>query len=215
MNQNDFPYNLLATVLPEYEGITRSDLEVWLGHLSERERDVVLKKYREGMTLEDIGKEYNVTRERIRQVLAKAEAKLQIPGYAACVKTVKYSDYLELQRKTREETAEVMRKYKELRSYVQKLHNAIAAEFPQHSAVFSLMSDKILGDIAMDIPDMPLEQLDLGVRAFNCLKRAGINTAREAEALGPEDILKVRNLGKNSAQEVKDKLLAAGYDPKF
>lgn len=56
--------------------------------------------------------------------------------------------------------------------------------------------------------DMSIEELDLSVRSYNCLKRAGINTVEELTHRTEEDMMKVRNLGKKSLQEVKEKLAA-------
>lgn len=58
------------------------------------------------------------------------------------------------------------------------------------------------------ILEMPIEELDLSVRSYNCLKRAGINTIYELTQKTTEDMLKVRNLGKKSLQEVEAKLAA-------
>ncbi|NLY52918.1 MAG: DNA-directed RNA polymerase subunit alpha, partial [Firmicutes bacterium] len=60
------------------------------------------------------------------------------------------------------------------------------------------------------ILEMPIEELDLSVRSYNCLKRAGVNTVEELTRKTEEDMLKVRNLGKKSLQEVKDKLAELG-----
>jgi len=56
--------------------------------------------------------------------------------------------------------------------------------------------------------EMTIEELDLSVRSYNCLKRAGINTVEELTRRSEEDMMKVRNLGKKSLQEVKEKLAA-------
>lgn len=56
--------------------------------------------------------------------------------------------------------------------------------------------------------EMTIEELDLSVRSYNCLKRAGINTVEELIRRTEEDMMKVRNLGKKSLQEVKEKLAA-------
>ena len=58
--------------------------------------------------------------------------------------------------------------------------------------------------------EMTIEELDLSVRAFNCLKRAGINTVAELVQRNQEDMMKVRNLGKKSLEEVEQKLVALG-----
>jgi len=54
--------------------------------------------------------------------------------------------------------------------------------------------------------EMTIEELDLSVRSYNCLKRAGINTVQELANKSEEDMMKVRNLGRKSLEEVKNKL---------
>ena len=54
--------------------------------------------------------------------------------------------------------------------------------------------------------DRPIEELDLSVRSYNCLKRAGINTVHELTSKSESDMMQVRNLGQKSLDEVKDKL---------
>jgi DNA-directed RNA polymerase subunit alpha len=56
------------------------------------------------------------------------------------------------------------------------------------------------------ILDTTIEELELSVRSSNCLKRAGINTVEELVDKTEDDLMKVRNLGKKSLQEIKDKL---------
>ena len=62
------------------------------------------------------------------------------------------------------------------------------------------------------ILEMTIEDLDLSVRSFNCLKRAGINTVDDLINKSPEDMMKVRNLGKKSFDEVREKLISLGFD---
>lgn len=56
------------------------------------------------------------------------------------------------------------------------------------------------------VMEMTVEELDLSVRSYNCLKRAGINTVQELTTKSEEDMMKVRNLGRKSLDEVKTKL---------
>ncbi|MDI3477099.1 MAG: DNA-directed polymerase subunit alpha [Thermoanaerobacterium sp.] len=58
--------------------------------------------------------------------------------------------------------------------------------------------------------DMTIEELDLSVRSYNCLKRAGINTVQDLVQKTEEEMMKVRNLGKKSLVEVEQKLKALG-----
>ena len=56
------------------------------------------------------------------------------------------------------------------------------------------------------ILDMTIEELDLSVRSYNCLKRAGINTVEDLTLRKEEEMMKVRNLGRKSLDEVVGKL---------
>ncbi len=60
--------------------------------------------------------------------------------------------------------------------------------------------------------EMTIEELDLSVRAFNCLKRAGVNTVGDLISKSPEEMMKVRNLGKKSLEEVISKLESLGFN---
>ncbi len=62
--------------------------------------------------------------------------------------------------------------------------------------------------------EMTIEELDLSVRSFNCLKRASINTVEELTYKTEEDMMKVRNLGKKSLEEVQNKLASLGLSLK-
>ncbi|MFZ5942558.1 MAG: DNA-directed RNA polymerase subunit alpha [Bacillota bacterium] len=65
------------------------------------------------------------------------------------------------------------------------------------------------------ILDMTIEELDLSVRSYNCLKRAGINTVYELTQKTEEDMMKVRNLGKKSLEEVEHKMKALGLSLRY
>ncbi len=62
--------------------------------------------------------------------------------------------------------------------------------------------------------EMTIEELDMSVRSFNCLKRAGINTVEDLISKTEDDMIKVRNLGKKSLEEVIAKLHSLGLDLK-
>ena len=70
-------------------------------------------------------------------------------------------------------------------------------------------------DPGRKVLDMTIEELELSVRSFNCLKRAAINTVQELTQKSEDDMMKVRNLGKKSLDEVKAKLeeLGLGLKP--
>ena len=92
----------------------------------------------------------------------------------------------------------------------------------EHLKSFSNLSDEssITAEMMVEkddkgkekILEMTIEELDLSVRSFNCLKRAGINTVEDLISKSEEEMMKVRNLGKKSFDEVKEKLQSLGFD---
>lgn len=133
---------------------------------AERERRILGFRYKEGLTYEEIGKRECVTRERIRQINAKALRKLRHPDR---LNYLKYGVSGVIARKT------------------ESARKAALASLPKP-----------------DIPesDIPLEELDLSVRSYSCLKRAGINTLREIAEMTFDELCHVRNLGKKSLDEI-------------
>lgn len=74
----------------------------------------------------------------------------------------------------------------------------------------SIMAEK--SDNAKEkVLDLTIDELDLSVRSFNCLKRAGINTVEDLINKSEEDMMKVRNLGRKSLEEVIAKLASFGF----
>ena len=88
-----------------------------------------------------------------------------------------------------------------------------------HLTVFTNLSDTVSSgstvvEKSLDRPDtklaMTIDELDLSVRSFNCLKRANINTVADLISKTSEDMMKVRNMGKKSLDEVQKKLEMMG-----
>ena len=67
-------------------------------------------------------------------------------------------------------------------------------------------------DITQAVLEMSIDELELSVRSYNCLKRAGINTVEELTNKTSEDMMKVRNLGRKSLEEVLAKLKELGLE---
>ena len=174
-----YPDNLLYDIFGrEWEYPRPADfdgsLEYVLHSLTERERRVLGFRYKDSLTFEEIGKRECVTRERIRQICAKALRKLRHPDR---LNFLKYGV-----------SGVVVRKNESARK-------AALASLPKP-----------------DIPesDIPLEELDLSVRSYSCLKRAGINTLREIAEMTFDELCHVRNLGKKSIGEISCMLTRHG-----
>lgn len=90
-------------------------------------------------------------------------------------------------------------------------HLNLFIDLSEEASVVEIMAEK--DDKGKEkILEMTIEELDLSVRSFNCLKRAGINTVNDLIEKSEEEMMKVRNLGKKSFDEVKEKLKSLGYD---
>lgn len=63
--------------------------------------------------------------------------------------------------------------------------------------------------------DKQIEDLDLSVRSYNCLKRAGIHSVRQLVEFSENDLLNIRNFGAKSIEEVKDKLISMDLNLKL
>jgi DNA-directed RNA polymerase subunit alpha len=88
-------------------------------------------------------------------------------------------------------------------------HLNLFIEMTEHASNVEIMVEKEEED-KEKVLEMTIEELDLSVRSYNCLKRAGINTVNELTNKSEEDMMKVRNLGKKSLEEVQHKLVELG-----
>lgn len=88
-----------------------------------------------------------------------------------------------------------------------------------HFTLFTDLSDAAGGTVTVKerepqqqekVLEMTIEELDLSVRSFNCLKRANINTVEDLISKTQDEMIKVRNLGRKSLEEVEHKLAMMG-----
>ncbi len=91
----------------------------------------------------------------------------------------------------------------------------------EHLSIFIDLSESAKSaEVMIEKPDpagtqileMSIDELELSVRSYNCLKRAGINTVQELINKTPEDMMKVRNLGRKSLEEVQSKIKELGLE---
>lgn len=90
-----------------------------------------------------------------------------------------------------------------------KLFQNLAGILPEEEVTDGTFTE-VVEDSNAKIMDMTIEDLDLSVRSYNCLKRAGINNVSELVQKSEDDMMKVRNLGRKSMEEVKKKLIELG-----
>lgn len=204
----EYPYNLVSDVLDEEDAFVQTEdfkgsVEYALCLLSDRERKCIKLYYENRMSYRDIGKEYGVTQERIRQIIAKALRKLRHPERKKYIKDGVQGILSNEALKYAQITHEQNNDYKALAEQVVKLLKVLG-ECPDNF-------EKVHMALAPKDPRTRLEDMDLSVRSCNCLKRHGITSMQEVYALGSEGLKRVRNLGRHSFSEVVDKLRECGY----
>ena len=171
--------------------------------LTDQERYVLRLRYGidadKSHTLEEIGKRLSRTSEYIRQLEESALSKLQSPIHLPYIKNVsavrKYpiSNPLNFKDKIILELDDLIFK-KRCKTDTLLFH--------------ILMKQNITITVTNFVypPEISIDDLDLSIRSYNCVKRAGINNVQELIDLSDDDILRIRNLGKNQVIEIRNKI---------
>ena len=173
-----------------------------LEDLTDREQKVLRLRYEEGMTYEQTGNEFGVTRERIRQVEEKAMRKLRNPFFA--------KQYILVDAKTtqdlKKENENLMLQVITLRDKLTKIYEAVGCKA-------DVAKEKASEPIKPEPEHMhSIDNMELSVRSYNCLCRAGIKTIDQLRGKTGQDLMKVRNLGRKSMIEVIEKAKEWGID---
>lgn len=100
-----------------------------------------------------------------------------------------------------------------LAARVMSEHLNLFINLSETSSDVEIMSDS-MAEKKEKVGEMAIEELELSVRSYNCLKRAGISTVSELCEKTPDDMMRVRNLGRKSLDEVLDKLKELGLELK-
>ncbi len=195
-----WPWNLAAAVMGTYSGKPSEDASslMWnvycpglleqLDTLTVREKDILLMRYEHGMTLEQCGNKYNVTKERIREIEAKALRKLRHPSRSR-----------EFILDTMHKAHEIAEERDKLKLEVITLRERCKVDEPETERPYT---------------DIHIEDMELSVRSYNCLARANMYHLSDFEGKTVEDLKKVRNLGMKSIKEIILKLREYGVEIK-
>lgn len=169
----DIPSNVVLP--PDY----RTSIAEAMQKLTDREQEILRERYFYSKTLEEVAEVHNVTRERIRQIEAKAIRKLRYPETKKMLSMgLAQYEREKLKAQNAETEAKVMQSL-----------NRKPAE----------LSDKLL---------TPITEMDLSVRSYNCLTRAGKKTLADIATLSDDDLFHIRNMGRKSVNEIRAKINA-------
>ena len=161
--------------------------------LTEREQKILQLRFYNGMTYDQVGGQLGVSRERIRQIEHKAIRKLRHPRYRKhwLLDTLdKAADFAAERDRLKLENIQ-------LREKLSKYTENDIKEEPKE-----------------DVPGITLEEMDLSVRSYNCLRRRGITHLLDLCDMTEKDLMRVRNLGKRSFDEIIEKMHEYGVDLK-
>lgn len=201
--ESPWPYNLMDDVFgkPWVDVLTEDQIagiNAAIAGLTPREKETLLLYYRDGLTLDAIAGEYGLTRERERQIIAKAVRKLRAPhrkNLMMCgVKGAEEQSYLNHYRNELDKEAAALQAYEK-----------------QLTEKKVQLCDAAMGMSAPDMPPsswgMDLSEMDLSVRSYNCLHRRGCRTLGDViNVVKSGNLFYVRNLGRKSAEEILGKI---------
>lgn len=195
MNEKDYPYNLLCIVLGEEPETLAPDFDASVEYvlsttLTEKESSIIRQRYKDGLTYAECGKILGVTRERIRQIESKAIRKLRYPSRLKFL------------------CLGVLGVIKEVKMERAEHYGLVISECMQKVMDAININGKVTAD---EKPDLELDELELSVRSYNCLRRAGVNRVSDIIRMDYDQLTKLRNMGKKSHDEIIAVLKELGY----
>lgn len=188
-----WPYNLALAIRGNgkdrnfIEHVYAPGLLSALDELTEREQKIINLRFRSLMTLEAVSKVFGVTRERVRQVEAKALRELAKPKYFNRWYTVPKRELLDVADERDKARLECIKLKQRLESIITRYG------IPENA-------DAINEEVGET--DLDLEVMELSVRSFNGLKRAGVDTIGQLRGMTKTKLRNIRCLGVKSFNEI-------------
>lgn len=171
----------IKTICPNFEEKLKGKIDK--SDLTDREKRVLNLRLFDGKTLSEVGKELGVTRERIRQIESKAYRKMRHPMFQLSV--IDDLDYLQ--------------KHETFKRYRAAFYDSVFDKDEE------LKEQDIEAEREKTLEDIHLSELELTVRSFNHLSRAGIKNLKDLSGYSIQDLKSVRYLGKKSLEEIIEK----------
>lgn len=156
-------------------------------NLTKREREIMNARVYDNATLQELGKRYSVTRERIRQVEAKAYRKLKRP-----------------------DVRDVIKNGISMKNEIDKILDEEYKNRLKQQAEIQISKIKLPNSVIIVDPSEKIEVLNLSVRPYNCIKRKGIHTVGQLCDRTSLEIAHIPNMGIKSFNEIINKLAERG-----
>lgn len=217
-NREDFIWHIDQLSNEQYEsfvGMSDEDIEnvkvSLCDRLTEREYKVICRRFGldgdEGCDLESVAQYFRVTRERVHQIEAKALRKLRHRNTLPAL----FDAPIELNAAIRDLISELDELHQDP---IFKRECELLMKLERMKKLPLRYSDAAGGQLDLNelLDSTPIEKLDLSVRTYNCLKRAGIDVVSDILRYPKDAWCKVRNLGRHHLEEVIEKMHSVGYE---
>jgi len=208
-----YPFSLTYAIFEDYDmaiSIYVPGLAEAIKTLNENEQLALKLRFEENKTLDEVGEGLGgKSRERVRQIIAKALRRLKHPSRSSKFIPVSKEELRNEVNKVREENDTLKRTIGGLTELLEKA-GVISKE--------KKLEIDSRNDLWEDSDEISIEELELSVRSYNCLKRAGVETLFDLSLMTEQDLMNVRNLGRSSFDEIVKKMkehnhtLADGLD---
>ena len=189
--------------LEAYPSDLEESLDIMIQKLHDQERKVILYRYEECLSYDEIAERLDVTRERIRQIEAKAIRKLRYSNGWVLVGKDRVISAMEIQKQIENDIA-IRTKHEVIKALDDKVASL-------RKIIKDCTEDAIKKFLKSDL-DLKIEELDFSYRTYECLKRAGINTVDDLRKRSATELAQVRNLGYHSLNEIEEKLASLGFE---
>ena len=196
-----WPYNLLLEVMLDEHDAMHSwpdGIAEALSLIPEDEAMALKLCYENGATIRQIADACHISPSSVRSRISRGLLRLRYPNVRKLMQAVPFRDFAEASSERGRVTAE---------------YEALRAEY-EANGMKAFMIEPDPGGPA--IPEaamaMPVEDLGLSARAYNCLYRGGIRTVRQLSAMTEADLLALRNMGRHTLQEITERLRALEQD---
>jgi len=171
-----------------------------LGTLGAREEKVLEYLYRDGCTFREVGEKFNITANRIRQIETKALRKLRHPSRLG---EVSVSNIIEKKDRIIEDRENIIQRQNDsINNLSAQIESFLQGNPIDQEAYKTAMTQ-----------NLSIEEMGLSVRAYNCLKRVGVNFIEDLllRFESENDLMKVRNLGRKQIEEIILKMYKLGF----
>ena len=166
--------------------------------LDEREQQIILKFFKEEKTLQKIGEELFITRERVRQIIASSVKKLDYLNS-------RFNYFFDDEEDVKYVFSEKELKLKQLTNEIQRIEEMLVVMRTKYYDDSTTLGEikQILQDTEEYRNAKTIDELDLTVRTYNCLSRSGIKYVSQITQMTENDLMKLRNFGKKCLKEIK------------